>query len=140
MFVRRDERVPVSDDAGNVMYIKPKMDVKTRGRVTDSLAAISSLGAAGEDPEVALNLGSQNCVLLINNVVAWEGPEFVDEKGVRIPCTREWIERLDPDAPLVNKVLAEINARNVRPVSPDPNAPTASGSTSAGEPPSTGSA
>ena len=133
MFIRRDERVPVSDDAGNVMYIKPKMDVKTKGRVTDALAAISSLGESGEDPEVALNLGSQNCVLLVNNVVAWEGPAFADDKGARIPCTREWIERLDPDEPLVGLVLAEINRRNVRPTSPDPNSPTASGSTSAGD-------
>ena len=132
MFIRRDERVAVADELGNVMYIKPKMDVKTRGRVTDALAALSSLGGEGGDPEVSLNLGSQNCALLVNNVVAWEGPEFVDEKGVKIPCTREWIERLDPDAPLVGLVLAEINRRNVRPESPDPNSPTPDGATSGG--------
>lgn len=136
MFIRRDARAAVSDEKGNVMYIKEKMDVKTKGRVTDSLAAISDLDLGGKGgggkAEISLNLGSQNCVLLVNNIVAWEGPDFLDDGGVKIPCTRENIERLDPDDPLVELVLGEINQRNLRPESPDPNSPTGDGSMSGG--------
>jgi len=56
--------------------------------------------------------------------------------GHKVPCVRENILRLDPDEPLVEAVLAEVQRRNLRPESPIKNSPTASGSTSAGEQPS----
>jgi len=133
MFIDRNARVGVSDEQGNVIYVREKMDVKTKGLVSDALASLSSdvMDGSGEG-DIALRLGSHNCVLLVHNIVAWEGPAFVDARGRAIPCTREWIERLDPDEPLVDKVLGEINTRNVRPESPDPNSPTPGGSMNAG--------
>ena len=133
MFVDRNEKIGVSDEKGNTVFVRPKMDVGTSGRVTDAIASISRLGSQDDGTEISLNLGSQNAVLLVHNILDWQGPDFEDGRGRKVPCTRDNILRLDPDEPLVGLVLAEINRLNVRPVSPDPNSPTASGSTSAGD-------
>jgi hypothetical protein len=128
MFVDPQARVAVSDEQGNTIWIRAKMDVATKNRVHDAIAAVD--GAS--DDVVELHLGSYNTALLVHNIVAWEGPAFGDARGRTVPCTRQNIERLDPDEPLVTQVLGEISRRNVRPESPDPNSPTTDGSTHAG--------
>ena len=134
MFVDPRARVAVEDGSGNVVWIKAKMDYATKSKVQDAIATMRD-GGVDDESAFELCLGRQNLVLLINNVLAWEGPDFVDERGRVIPCTPASIRRLDPDAALVDLVLAEIQRRNRRPEvpedSPDPNSPTTDGSTSA---------
>lgn len=126
MFIDPGDRVAVTDEADNTVWIKAKMDLATRNRVEDAIAAVD----AGDSDAVQLHLGSYNTALLVHNIVAWEGPSFVDGKGKPVACTAANIRRLDPDEPLVDMVLREISRRNRRPEAPDPNSPTANGSTS----------
>jgi hypothetical protein len=135
MFVNPRERVSVEDEAGNVVWIRAKMDYATKSKVQDALASMRSDTSDGPDEAgFDLHLGRQNLVLLLNNVVGWEGPDFTDERGRPIPCTPTNIKALDPDEPLVDRVLSEIQQRNMRPESPLPKSHTTDGSTSATEP------
>lgn len=116
MFVDTKARVPVSLD-GNTIYIKAKMDFGTVAAVQDEIKAT---GTESADMQFE-RLGSYRMALLTNNIVGWEGPAFLDEKGKVIPCTRENIRRLDPQDPLVEMVAAEIGERNRKPEAQDPN-------------------
>lgn len=112
IFIKKDDRVSVSIDGGtNVVWIKRKMDVGTQNRVQDALIHIT--GIKGDRLSSAdLMIGRQNTILLQENIVAWEGPLFRDEYDKAIPCNAQMIESMDPDDPLVDAVLAEINERN----------------------------
>jgi hypothetical protein len=117
-----EERVPVADDAGNVIYIRGKMNFKTKAMVKDALMAMDTGGTSAH-----VLIGASQLALLQHNVLAWEGPAFAG-----MACTAENIGRLDPDEPLVEKVLTEIEARNAKPVSGDPKG--VSSSTESGSP------
>ena len=117
MFIDPTERVPVTV-GGNTIYIRAKMTASVRARVEDEIAA-KGLGDR-RDMEMR-GLGSYSLALLVHNIVAWEGSDFVDERGKPIPCTRANIERLDLDEPLVVEVREEIGRRNAPKESPDPN-------------------
>lgn len=85
------DRVAVSDDAGNTVYVRRKMDLGAVSRVQ------------GAKP------GEQMIALYVANILAWSGPDF---KGV--PCTPENIETLDPNDPFWEQVatrIAELNKR-----------------------------
>lgn len=131
MIIDPNERVPVSDEQGNVIYIRPKMDLATRTAALDELLEVD-----GRDPQNpalrTVRVGMYNLILLRHNILAWEGPAFRYSDGRAIPCTPETIGQLDPDEPLVQRVLAEIDRRNRRPTSPDPKSPTGPGSTGGG--------
>lgn len=116
------EAIPVhtDDDTENVIYIKPKMDYATITRVRSAVvAARSDNGAA--NLRINLDLVAANLALLVNNIVRWSGPDFDN-----MPCTEENIGRIDPDDPLLDKVLAEINKRNPQ-GGKSPNESSASG-------------
>lgn len=124
MFVDKT-KVPVTINDEDVIYILPKMPFGVRQRVMGELARIDSDGTQ-RGTDFHINLGAYNIALMQHNIVGWEGPSF---EGV--PCTRENIEQLDPDEPLVDKVLQEIGRRNpVNPEKPSPNRDPAAGSTS----------
>lgn len=128
MFIDPTERVPVyefdpneviSDEPPNIIFIRPKMDYATQKRVG---TAGYKVGLKGKEDEfdVADNL----IALMTFNIVGWSGPLF---DGV--PCTKENIQRLDPDQPVVEKALEEISRRNSK-ASPNPKSPATNGSTS----------
>lgn len=124
MFVSKD-RVPVTIDDKDVIYILPKMPFGVKQKAMSAITHISQ-AAGGQGADVALDIGAYNIALMTLNIVGWEGPQF---EGV--PCTPDNIEQLDPDEPLVVRVLEEIGRRN--PVTKDraaPNAPAPVGSTS----------
>lgn len=101
------ERVPVQVEGDpNTIYIKPKMDYGTRQRVM-SAGAHMKQGEAGGDPTADFDLGAYNIALLTENVVGWEGPQLDTLK-----CTPANILSIDPDDPLLEAVLKEINDRN----------------------------
>lgn len=128
-FVDPSERVAIHDDetAENVVWIKAKMDRRTRAAVQDDLLKLQidarqvgrsgadEEGAEGAAPTITATVGveTQKLTLLIHNVVRWEGPGFVDARGRAIPCTRQRIEQLDPDIPFFEKVVGEIERRNL---------------------------
>lgn len=104
MFVS-EERVRVSLDDRDAIYIRPKMSFAQRERAEDAVRAIS--GTVGGAASVAVNIGAYRIALLHINVLDWEGPSF---QGVK--CTPENIDRLDPDEPLIERVMEEIANRN----------------------------
>jgi hypothetical protein len=96
------------------------MDVGTKNRVQDALIHVT--GIKGDRLSSAdLMLGRQNTILLQENIVAWEGPLFRDEYDKPVPCNAQMIESMDPDDPLVDAVLAEINERNKAKEGASPN-------------------
>lgn len=111
-FIQTD-RIAVSDDAGNTVYVRRKMDMGARLRVAE---------AAGN--------GETLVVLYQQNILAWEGPDF---RGVK--CTPENIEKIDVDDPFWTKVgdkIGELN-KHLWEGSPDPLAPTTAGETTTAE-------
>lgn len=112
MFVNPQERVPVSDEAGNTIWIRAKMDLQTRSRVQDEVAAMTR----GQDDDISLHIGSYRMATLVWNIVAWEGPAFEGRA-----CTPQNIKLLDPNEPLIDLVAEEISTRNARPEAPEKN-------------------
>lgn len=103
----------ISDAKPNVIYIRPKMDVATKGKVTSEMFTL------GKDNSLEARLGSNELALLIHNIVRWEGPDF---DGV--PCDAAHIRTLDPTEPHVAKVLEAIAERNKSPKAPKASATT----------------
>lgn len=131
MFVSK-EKIAVTVDGRDIIYIKAKMDVGTRNRVHGSAARSMTKNKDGS-VETELDIGRANTLLLAENVLDWEGPSFTDDTGKKIPCVRHNIEMLDPDEPLVEKTVDEIAARNPQKSDEDeasPNSSEATGSPS----------
>jgi len=96
---------PVDVTVGeNTICIRPKMDLGTKNRAMDALAAI---GRENGETEMAVHLGAYQVALMKENIVSWRGPAFTG-----VPCNAANIAKLDPDEPLVELVLDEIVARN----------------------------
>jgi hypothetical protein len=119
MFISPSAKVPVTLD-GNTIYIKAKMDAGTKAAVQNQITAT---GVIDKDTELS-KLGAYSLALLEYNIVSWEGPAFVDGKGMPIPCNKLNIGRLDLDEPLIVLVREQISERNKpkeKPESADPN-------------------
>jgi len=114
------ERVPVTVEGDpNTIYIKPKMDYGTRQRVMGAGTHLKQSAVAGGDPEADFDLGAYNVALLTENIVGWAGPQLDT-----MECTRAAILSIDPDDPLLDAVLREINDRNVSRAVTSPNSRT----------------
>lgn len=107
----------------NVIWIRPRMDIATRGKVQNELFGIDN------KESIEIRVGDNATALLIHNIVRWEGPDL---DGV--PCTRENICKLDPNEPHIKLVTEEIARRNRQPKSADPldGSATTNGASSAG--------
>lgn len=125
-----DPATTVSERPPNIIYIRSKMDVGTKNKVQDHALKMTT----GKTDDAEIHIGAYQTALLTHNVLAWEGPDF---HGV--PCTPQQMQMLDPDEPLVVKVLEEIGRRNRPQESPNPKSPGANGSTRHGAPDSTAS-
>jgi hypothetical protein len=109
-FIKTD-RVAVEDDNGGRVWIRRKMD----------LGAVSTVqGATGGDQLVSL---------YVANILAWEGPDFRDERGKPLPCTPETIRTIDPNDPFWERVAERIAELNPREDASVPLADTTAGST-----------
>lgn len=128
MFVT-DEKVPVTLDGQDIIYIKEKMDLATDAKVREALLRIGGRTDLGNGDNafggvsVDMNLSAWLLALAKHNIVDWEGPSF---EGM--PCTPHNIGRLDPRDPLVDKVLEEIARRNPITRATNPNSNGAAGS------------
>ncbi len=119
-------RIALPDDPENAIYIRPKMNMGQKNHVQ---GASLSLGEGGK---VALDVAAGNNALMDVNFVAWEGPKFTLESGKLAPCTPTYFRQLDPNDPLVELALKEINERNKEAKSPDPKEPAMNISTTDG--------
>lgn len=117
-----DEGAVISDRRPNVIWIRARMDVATKGKVTSELFTLD------KDGTLEAHAGANMLALLTHNIVRWDGPDLDT-----IACTPENIRRLDPTEPHIARVLEEIGIRNAP--QPDPK-----GGTSPGVPSSPGGA
>lgn len=113
-----DAGVVISDTPPNVIYIRSRMDVETRGKVSSELVKLG-----GDNKTMEMQLGQNQTALLIHNIVKWSGPDFDN-----VPCDAVHIRTLDPNEPHIEKVLSEIDARNLKKAAPNPKPPIANGS------------
>lgn len=130
MFVKK-ERIPISDDQGNTIYIRSKMDYGTVNKVNGAALRLT-VGQAQREEEIELDVGAYQVALLQYNIIAWSGPDFTGEDGKLFPCNPMKIAELDPEQPILAVVLEEIAARNKPKKAPSPNGVATSGSMSAG--------
>jgi hypothetical protein len=100
-FFIENKPVGVSDDNGNTIYILARMGIGDEAKVSADF-----VGLGGR----AIN--AYQLALLRHNVLRWEGPDFENDDGKTIPCTRENIDRLQPDLPLVKATLERIGELN----------------------------
>ena len=119
-----ESRDVVSDTAECVIWIKSKMDIETRGKVSSELVKMGS-----DNKTMEMHLGANQTALLLHNIVKWEGPGF---DGV--PCDPAHIRKIDPTEPLFEKVLEEIDRRNKKKVAPNPKSPIEPGFATNGSP------
>lgn len=107
--VMLDEDLQKPHEERNIIYIKTRMTYGDEQRVSG--AATRLTGSRTEEgsrvSQGTFDMGVYNLLFLQTCIVRWEGPLF---EGV--PCTPENIERFNPDHPLLDKVLTEINTRN----------------------------
>lgn len=108
MFIDPKAKIPVTLD-GNTIYIRAKMSIAIKALVEDEIAA---KGMGNREALEMRGMGSYALALLKHNIVAWEGPKFMQESGRPLPCIPANIELLDPDDPLVQLVREEIGERN----------------------------
>ena len=123
--------VYLPEDPENVISIRRKMDIKTNAAVQDELMRVKlNLEDGGDDgagTQATVAIMQQELALLTHNVKAWRGDRFMiprtDKNGkvvmrgdevdmIPIPCTREWIGRIDPDDPLLILTLNKIKELN----------------------------
>lgn len=117
MLIDPNARTAVTDDAGeNTIYIKAKMDMATETAVSVEFDRLNQRTVRRLQKTYEL-------ALLTFNVVAWEGPAFMrkvsnEETGEEslklVACTPTTIGQLDPDEPLVRKVLEAIDLANAK--------------------------
>lgn len=116
-----DDPTIISDRLPNVIYIRSKMSVGVKAKITSEMFSWNATSK-----ELESRFGENETALLIHNIVRWTGPDF---DGV--PCTRDNIIRLDPTEPHIVAVSEAIAERNAPPKSPAASA-TPSISTNAG--------
>ena len=104
------------------------MDVGTQRRIQGA-AWQAGDGKAAPQADLGLSL----VALLQYNVLAWEGPLFIDGAGKKIPCTPANVVRMPAGHPFTEKIAEAIAARNKPAESPDPNSNDSPGSTTDGD-------
>lgn len=135
-FVDPSEREPIyefdpneviSDRPPNIVWIRPRMSIALRAKAQSAMLAMAKGG------DVEADFSKPQIALAQLNILDWEGPDFVDGDGKKIPCNAQNIARLVGSDPFINRVLKEINDRNTAAPSPDPKSAASNGSTTAGD-------
>lgn len=95
----------------DVIWIRSRMSVAVQQAVQSEATSVSTSRVNGRTgtPDVEIDVGVYQIALLRQNILAWQGPSFVG-----VPCTADAIGDLDPQEPLVERVLQEISDRNTR--------------------------
>lgn len=116
MFIKRSDKIAITADGVvdesaitpemDVIWIRPKMDFGTRSDFIDLMNKNDR------------SAGAASIALAELNIVAWQGPSFVD-----VPLSPANIRALDQDESIVIKAMEAINTRNT-PKADDPNSET----------------
>lgn len=95
----------------DVIWIRARMSVAVQQAVQSEATSVSTSRVNGRTgtPDVEIDVGVYQIALLRQNILSWQGPSFVG-----VPCTADAIGDLDPQEPLVERVLQEISDRNTR--------------------------
>lgn len=95
----------------DVIWIRARMSVAVQQAVQSEATSVSTNRVNGRTgtPDVEIDVGVYQIALLRQNILSWQGPSFVG-----VPCTADAIGDLDPQEPLVERVLQEISDRNTR--------------------------
>ena len=95
----------------DVIWIRARMSVAVQQAVQSEATSVSTSRVNGRTgtPDVEIDVGVYQIALLRQNILSWQGPSFVG-----VPCTADAIGDLDPQEPLVERVLQEISSRNSR--------------------------
>ena len=95
----------------DVIWIRSRMSIAVQQAVQSEATSVSTSRVNGKTgtPDVEIDVGVYQIALLRQNILAWQGPSFVG-----VPCTAENVGDLDPQEPLVERVLQEISDRNTR--------------------------
>lgn len=124
MFVDPSAKVAVTLGE-NTVYVRAKMSAGTKALLEDEIKTGGSVrrsdgGEVVDEAEMS-GFGTYAMLLRVHNIVAWDGPDFVDDEGKPIPCTRTNIMRMDPTTELYELVGDRIGELNKKAGSPDPN-------------------
>lgn len=103
---RKSVKIEADDESGDWVEIKPRM---SRGDKDAIAGALYQTRHDGDELVVSGNVMRRETLLLVHNVVGWN---LTDEQDNTLQINAENIERLDPDDPLIDKVLGEIAERN----------------------------
>lgn len=95
----------------DVIWIRSRMSVAVQQAVQSEATSVSTNRVNGRSstPDVEIDVGVYQISLLRQNILSWQGPSFAG-----VPCTADNIGDLDPQEPLVERVLQEISTRNTR--------------------------
>lgn len=95
----------------DVIWIRSRMSVAVQQAVQSEATSVSTSRVNGKTgtPDVEIDVGLYQIALLRQNILSWQGPAFAG-----VPCTAENVGDLDPQEPLVQRVLQEISDRNSR--------------------------
>lgn len=129
MFVNPQQQIPVTDDKGNTIHIKAHMDFADNARIEAAFMQLKLKNRQAQngtarpqetaetemDIDATVAISAQHVALLETCIKGWEGPDF---DGV--PCTRANIKLLNPNEPLVIKVLERIGEQNNPPTEAPP--------------------
>lgn len=126
-------RVEIDLGAGNRVWVKAKMSLRDQTTVEQELMSIQissgemAKAQKGETPSVnfVFSMTAQKLILLKHNIVRWAGPDF-EENGRPIPCTPEFVERLDPVEceewiEMIAERIGDLNTKKVSGEVTDPN-------------------
>lgn len=103
---RRPVRVEHESQPGEYIEIKPKLSEGDRRTLQDRAFSVS---AKGDKVEATIRAGEWQFALLELSIVGWH---LLDEDGQPVEFKPGRVADLDPDSPLVDRVLAEVAARN----------------------------
>lgn len=132
-FLDPNAKVAVTE-GDDTIWVRAKMTRRQRGEVQQELLSLQIRQDAGgrsngsgrqDDQEMVVDAKIsallQEAALLKANIVGWAGPSFDN-----VPCTAAMIDLLDPEMPIVQKVLAEIDRLNTSATKAPPAPPTPS--------------
>lgn len=126
IFINPSATIPVTDGQ-NTIHVRSRIDFQTYAKIEESLMKLemttskASQNGTAKDGDDGVTIGArytrsgQSLAVLQECVMGWEGPLFSDARGQPVPCTRKAIAMLDPNHPLVKKVLEELDQRNAQP-------------------------
>lgn len=101
--------IKLHDDDREWISIKPRLSAGEKNALYDAVLDVDVPKGKDAEMDMKMKYGAYLTKLMTVAITGWC---LLDDKGQEVPFKRERIENLDPDDPLVDKVLQEIAKRN----------------------------